>query len=197
MTQHVDQMHPRIAIVNEDGTPTRFFFDWCRCMYERVGGPTDMVSDLSNQTYQFGYVTTKIEENKNLISDLEKITIFDKSKTQAGYIDALNSRINELEKLLAILPIWKTESLNEYQIITTSSNYTTTGKQIIFVTSNITITLNANPKDKEVVYIKRVTSAGTVTISGTIDGGTSYDLIVNYESVRCIYSYDNSSWYII
>lgn len=191
MTQHVDQIHPRILIVNPDGTPTRFFFEWCRCMYERVGGPTDMVADLGTSITPYTYIDANlIESNKTVDTNNLQNLMSPSWDTKPDYSD-------EIFRQLILSPAWDTKINDELQVITTAVNYTTTSNQLIIATSNITITLNANPKDKEVAIIKRDTTAGTVTISGTIDGSTSYNLITNYEAAHCIYSYDNSTWYII
>ena len=210
----LDQLHPRIqATEPETGLLTPFFFRWLVQLYERVGGPNDFINDLTNELYKVEYTSTKNIQNKQAIDDLNKIVALrplpnrnlENHVSELEKLSALKSppnrdlenRFAELEKLLALLPIWKTQSSDDFQVITTSTTYTTTGKQIIIVTSNTTITLNTNPKDKETVIVKRDTTAGTVTVSGTIDGGASYDLIVNYEAIQCVYSYDNSSWYIV
>lgn len=172
--QNVDQMHPRIQIVNSDGTPTRFFFDWCRCMYERTGGPNDNINDLNTSLTPFTYIDgAVIQERKNIQESL-------------------------MQHLIS--PAWDTKILDNYQVISTGSNYTTTGKQIIIVTSNVTITLNTNPKDQEMAIIKRATTAGEVIIASSpinIDGASSHVLLMNYEAAHCVYSYSDNEWFIV
>jgi hypothetical protein len=79
-----------------------------------------------------------------------------------------------------------------------STAYTTTGyERILIVTSPTTITLNATPSDGEIVSIKRRTAAGNVVISGTIDGESSYTLLLNNEGVTLMYSVEALEWLII
>jgi hypothetical protein len=94
---------------------------------------------------------------------------------------------------------WTTRSFEtDYRLVSTAIDYTTQGNMIIIATSPITITLNPNPKDEEKVIIKRATSLAPVNINASaIDGATTYQLIVNYEAVQCIYSITDASWFII
>jgi hypothetical protein len=79
-----------------------------------------------------------------------------------------------------------------------STAYTTTGyERILIVTSPTTITLNANPADGEIVSVKRRTAAGNVVISGTIDGASSYTILLNNEGVTLMYSVEALEWLII
>lgn len=83
-------------------------------------------------------------------------------------------------------------------IVTTGSNYTLTGyEDLLIVTGSVTITVNPNPKDGEEVAIKRSTTAGYVTISGTIDGDSSHVMTRNYDGVDLIYSVSNAGWFVV
>lgn len=77
-----------------------------------------------------------------------------------------------------------------------SSDYTSTGNQVLIVTTNSTITLNPYPKHLEKVTIKHA-APNRVDVSGSIDGGSSYAMLAKYESLTFIYSADQSEWYII
>lgn len=173
MSQVVDQMHPRIPIVNQDGTPTPFFFDWCRCMRERTGGPTDAIYDLGASIVGEDYVTTT------------RVAVLEKDFRR------LQIELDEISRI-------NYQPFFDIRTITTSTNYTTVDDCIVIAKSKVTITLNSNPKNNEKAIIKRATTAGEVTISAAnIDGSTSHVLLMNYEAAHCVYSYDNNAWYIV
>ena len=220
MTKHVDRLHPRIQAVDpQSGLLTPFFFKWLVQVFERIGGPDDAIADVEQgELYEPGITDShltntqtslvglqnefdsltnaRITELENQLFNLQKeIDTFSDSK-----VAALENELFALQNELDMSPIWNSIVLNEFQIITTSTAYTSVAKQIIFVTSNVTITLNTNPKDGEIVIIKRVTTAGSVTIDGGtigIDGASTYVLLVNYEAAQCIYSSTNDEWLII
>ncbi len=80
-----------------------------------------------------------------------------------------------------------------------SSDYTTSGSEIVIAASNITVSLNSGPADSEEVHIIRQTTAGTVIVSGNglnIVGNSTYQMLANYESIHCRYSSEQSEWFI-
>ena len=218
---HVDQLHPRLQAVDiKTGELTPFFFRFLAQLWERTGGPDDFINAIENTQYE-NYIDGNVVELSEKITDfryeqalntegriaeLENKTEdfhIEQSLTTQGRITELENEIEDLKKALALSPIWVTpQNLADFQLISTAVAYTTTGRQIIVVTSNVTITLNTNPINKELVIIIRATSAGTVTIDGgtkTISDATltAYDLITNYETVQCLYSYPDDAWLII
>lgn len=85
-------------------------------------------------------------------------------------------------------------------VVSTSSNYTTTEDDIVICVNSgkVTITLNDEPEDLEVVTIKNTLS--TVSIDGngkTIDGFTLLNLAERYHSVDLVYSVVNDAWSVI
>lgn len=83
-------------------------------------------------------------------------------------------------------------SKKEYYSV--SSNHTTTGNEIIEATAELSVTLNTTPELLEAVSVKR-NGTGIVTIVGTIDGDSNFQLLYNDESVDLIYN--GSGWLII
>jgi len=84
--------------------------------------------------------------------------------------------------------------------VSTSGAYTTERSSVIVVTDAVTITLNASPSDQEYVTVKRVTTAGNVTIDGNgknIDGGATYSMVSNYDSYTFRYFDSPGEWLII
>lgn len=192
---HVDQIHPRIQAVNlETGELTPFFFKYLVQLWERTGGPGDFIADFEDSD-EIGLTNTQTVEVDKRVTAL----------TNERNLDSPSSKISELEKQITALrneidlsPLWQTRQFFDVKVFSTAVNFTTFDDAIVIATSNVTITLNANPKDQEKVIVKRVTAAGTVTIStASIDGSTTYDLIVNYEAAQCVYSSIASAWYIV
>jgi hypothetical protein len=79
-----------------------------------------------------------------------------------------------------------------------SSDITTSGNQTLVCTAALTVTLNASPKDGELVRIKRV--SGQTIIDGnsrSIDGDSTYTMLVDYEGVQVVYSALDDEWFKI
>lgn len=86
----------------------------------------------------------------------------------------------------------------KFEVVSTSSDYTTKGNEIIICTntSAITITLNATPEDIEQVHVVRQ-NTGAVTVSGTINGQSSLAIGQRYSSPHLVYTIDGGEWSII
>lgn len=82
----------------------------------------------------------------------------------------------------------------QYSFYSISTNRTTAGYEIIEATAALTVTLNATPSTLETVSVKR-NGAGVVTISGTIDGASSFDLLYDLESVDLVYN--GAQWMVV
>ena len=71
---------------------------------------------------------------------------------------------------------------------------------LVIVTAAVTISLDPAPKDGQQVKIKRVTTAGTVTIDSNgadIDGAATYSMLANYQGLDLIYSRDAGEWLLV
>lgn len=87
----------------------------------------------------------------------------------------------------------------EQEVVTTSTNVTTTGNQIIKCTGALAVTLNATPDDREAVSV--IVTNGDVTIDGNgknIDGEASLDVVFKNiqapATVDCRYLIDLDEW---
>lgn len=84
-------------------------------------------------------------------------------------------------------------------IITTSVDFTTTSTtSVVICNASLTVTLNPNPEEHEVVTVIQA-GATPVTVSGgtrNINDSTTYMQIVQYESNDFVYSVENDQWYI-
>jgi len=78
-----------------------------------------------------------------------------------------------------------------------TADYTTYTNEIILCnnSSSITVTLNTSPKNNERVSIKRLDN--TVTVLGPIDGDTTKNIILKYDSPELIYNLTLDNWSII
>lgn len=74
---------------------------------------------------------------------------------------------------------------------------TTTGPEIVlcFNTAAATVTLNAKPQDGESVKISR--RDALVTVSGSINGGTSIVILSKYDTAQLVYSAEAGEWAIV
>ena len=108
----------------------------------------------------------------------------------------LEDRLEELENDISFSSV----SPEEFEVLTVTASFTTTGNQIIICnnTSAITITLNATPGDGERVYIKRA-NTGTVSVasSDNIDGSASIAIISRYDCPLVVYTIGVDEWSVI
>lgn len=172
---HADQLHHRLQVVNpEDGLMTPFFFRWLVQLYERTGGPTDSIGNIESEILYIRVTDSQLTDLKN--------------------------KLDGLHIEFEVSPAWQSNDSFNLKLFSKSADFTTYESCIIVATSNITVTLNTNPKDQEKVIIKRATTAGEVTIASSpinVDGAATYKLIMNYEAVQCIYSQPDNAWYIV
>jgi hypothetical protein len=81
-----------------------------------------------------------------------------------------------------------------------TANYTTVQSETVICTntSEITITLNATPVDKEIISVKSTTTnIVNVTSSKLIDGETTIIITSKYDCPKIIYSSTQDTWFIV
>ena len=79
----------------------------------------------------------------------------------------------------------------------TASRTTTTSETVLCTGADAkTITLNESPEDQEFVTVIRQ-GAGAASLSGDINGGTSYTLATQYDSVTVMYTQAAGEWSVI
>ena len=82
--------------------------------------------------------------------------------------------------------------------VVTSSNYTTLGNQVVICTSSITVTLNAEPEDQEIVKV--IVTNGKVNISAngkTINNELDAIIKRNNTTWDIMYVLDIDGWRVI
>ena len=153
-------------------------------MWRRQGGANDLIDETQlGELYEPGIQTSDVDE---LVDDLEV------SQEMSMILD-LSEQIEELQHQIATF-----SPLKEFESISTSTAFTTTGDQIVICTNTTPVThpLNAAPDDGEEVIFKRQ-NTGSVTISGTIDGASSITLLSRYDAPHLVFSVDAGEWSIV
>ncbi len=132
-------------------------------------------------------VYVKLGKGGDPVSDAEEFSIEDTS-ANAELLEEFETEFSQLT-----IP-----TLKEIQVIATSTDFTTTGSQVIICTntSPIDITLNSTPDDGEQLHIKRQ-NVGRVNVIGAIDGDTRKSIVIRYDSPHLIYTLDAGEWSII
>ena len=144
------------------------------------GEPTlRFITWIESLTAQSNEVTSEVSETSELIS------------SDSGVVEEVEGLGNELALLTP-------PQIEETEVIATSTDFTTTGSQIIICTNatTITITLNATPDDVEQVHIVRQ-NTGAVTVSGAINGDTALTIGNRYSSPHLVYTIDSGEWSLI
>ena len=126
-------------------------------------------------------------------------------ETGYEYIKDLSERVGDISDVISSLENNNLFTWNSFSrapkkdwFFVKSANYTTAHSCLLIATAAITVTLNTTPDDQEWVRIKRETTAGPVTISGTIDGdATGYTMMANHENINLIYSRELGYWVIM
>lgn len=107
---------------------------------------------------------------------------------QATYLETLNMNLYQMYAIL-----------NDTTSMTSlDDDYTTIGSELLIATENVTITLNATPKDEEEVTIKN--ASGLIEVNGNgvnIDGSETAIISTLWDSITIIYIEDNKQWFII
>lgn len=167
---NIDQLHPRLQLINSDGTPTHFFLRWLQATWERTGGPDDAINEIQNgELAEVGVTDTALQVTKVDLAGL------------GNEVDmASDSRLGFLYD-------------NRFVTREISADHTTTGHEEIICTAAVTITLNTTARVGERVYIKRTN--GKVTIVGTIDNKTN--LIIHQNNAVVTLVFTESGWWIL
>ena len=104
-------------------------------------------------------------------------------------LDTINERLSSLESRLTYL---------EGTIIVTAVDVTAFGNTTIICTDALTVELNADPLDKDLVKVKA--RNGNVTIDGNgknIDGNSSVIIRRNFTGLDMVYSSELDVWSIV
>ena len=143
----------------------------------------------------------KLSADKELDSYFRQIEwlLFQLWNRTGGGDDVVDSTINSQVDTDGLFGLFSRISNIEYRNVeSTSVNYTTIGSDIVLCNAAITVTLNDEPDDQEIVDIKR--KSGLVVVDGNgklIDGVTSWNINVINSSMKIIYTADTDDWSVI
>ena len=169
---------------------------YLRQLYEVLNGGNADLGGESNFNASLGSVVGMIDEESSVGSD-------------AGLEGRIRSIIEDVRQHE---PVYRQEESDNFPLpvfysseepaglVVTSSNYTSSGSELIIATSNITIDFDPDPEDGQFIKIKRVTTAGNVVADGNgnnIDGSSTFTLLFNYDSNTFIFSRDAGEWLIV
>jgi hypothetical protein len=93
----------------------------------------------------------------------------------------------------------RVEAFSGEQISTQSADYVTIGDEVVLLSKNVTVSLNATPQDQERVWIKSATGLG-FSVSGNgklVDGVEIAEVILPFTCLQCVFSSDLDAWSII
>ena len=83
------------------------------------------------------------------------------------------------------------------QVVVVGLNYTTTGNQRVICTQALTVNLNANPQNGEIVDVKRTNGEVVVFGSGrNVDNDDRVTLTIDFAGVQLYFSASINTWII-
>jgi hypothetical protein len=143
----------------------------------------------------------KVSQDRELDAYFRQIewTLFQLWNRTGGGDDTVDDTVNSQVDTDGLFGLFsRINDLEFRNVVSTSANYTAIGSDIVICNDAVTVFLNDEPDDQEIVTIKR--AAGPVTINGngkTIDGDATVKLIIKYVSLDLIYTIETDSWNII
>lgn len=174
-----DQLHPRVQLINQDGTPTPFFHKFLVSLREKTGGTGDIIQEIE-------------------IGELHEPGV------ETGYIVEVDENIDPYDFQPSALEVDEEDfhqpefQIQSFTSVTKNVSYTALPFEFIAVTVKATITLPLKPNDNDQVIVLNV-NGFAVTVSGNgknINGETS---TVSYKkNTTIVYQYfvDLDSWYM-
>jgi hypothetical protein len=123
---------------------------------------------------------------------------FQSLNPSASAISALSKRISDLELLTGLMPNLSGFA-RQLTVVSVSADYTSVGNEIIICTNSntITITLNANPNNKDQILIKRTNGPVIVTSTKGIDGITKKGILNKFDSPHMVFTVEADEYSII
>lgn len=83
-------------------------------------------------------------------------------------------------------------------IVITDSDYTTHGNQVVICTGRVTVTLNDEPSDQEVVKVRMLSNGVTINGNGkNVNGQSDAKIKIKYTSWDLLYILETDEWIIV
>lgn len=114
-----------------------------------------------------------------------------------GGLDLVNNAISGLNEFDDLFLLEQQRQIRE-NVITTNTDYTTAGNDVIICTASVTVTLNDEPDNKETVAVRML--GGVIVINGngrTINGSATAKIRTKYTSWQIMYIIETDEWIII
>jgi len=143
MTHTTDQIHPRVQLINQDGTPTPFFLKWLVSVWEKTGATGDIIQEI-----EIGELHEPGVETGYVVEVDENIEPYD---FQPGV------EVDEEDFYQPHIPV------QSFTSVTKNFSYTALPFEYIAVTSNATIKLPAEPNDNDQVIVWNVNGKKIIT----------------------------------
>lgn len=194
-----DLQHITMPIVDpKTGQATTTFYKFLR----GLKNDTDDVGDDESPPTGDAIAETALTRANDIAEQLNELialaaesSVKEASPLEDSYISEVQrvlGRVVELESMYDKAPALRSKRCAK----PISSAYTTAGDQILVCTAALTVTLNNLPADNELVTIKR-TNGEVIIDAGakTIDGVSTYTMLVDYEGVDVLYVAVTDEWY--
>lgn len=175
---HTDQLHPRVQFTNSEGLLTPFAFKFLVNVYEKLGGPNDLIQELEvGELYEPGLETGLMIDTRENLPDYD----FHPTAPQ-----------EEQDFHVPQVPV------QMFTAVTKDADYTALSFDFIAVTKKATIKLPSNPDDNDQVIV--INAKGKeVTVDGNgkrINNDTSTRSLRQNTGIVYQYFIDLDQWYM-
>lgn len=178
-----DLQHISVPLVDPTtGKATTVFYRYLRGLKRNVDDVGDDEQPATSDNLIF-MLQSQLEELQGAVEELS-------TKRQPTFED----EYEELRQLIYV----KTAGIPKDDIIDISTATTSAGSKVYVCTAALTLTLNATPSNNELVKVKATNGEVIIDANGkTIDGESTYTIVVDYECINCLYIATTDEWLII
>lgn len=174
---HTDQLHPRVQFTDQEGLLTPFAFKFLASVYEKLGGPNDLIQELEvGELYEPGLETGLLIET---INDLESHEFQHQEQEEGDYP-------------ISQVPV------QMFTAVTKNTSYTALPFDFVAMTTDGEIKLPENPDDNDQVMCVNVNGTNI-----TFDGNGKYinddtTAVSSQKNTTVIFQYfiDLDKWFI-
>lgn len=208
-----DLQHITVPLVDpETGLATTVFYRYLRGLKRTVDdvGDDDQPAISNSVIYM---LQSKLRELQGAVEYLESVSNLSRKPSTEDVQHFITNKVQEVFES-NVIPVKREfqQTLDELSVIALarsassriqsgdaikviSSNTNAAGSKTYICSSALTLTMAAAPKDKDLVNVVRTN--GQVIIDGNgnnVVGGSTYTMLVDYESRKCLYSAELGEW---
>lgn len=182
-----DLQHISVPLVDPTtGKATTVFYRYLRGLKRNVDDVGDDEQPATSDSLIF-VLQSQLEELQGSFEDLI-------SSNYLAPLDRLQGDFEALQQLI----LSKSLAPSKDDIVPISSNTISAGSKVYICTAALTLTLTDKPSDNELVKVKATNGQVIIDANGkTIDGESTYTIVVDYECVNCLYAATTDEWLII